>query len=244
MKAADVWAGADGYANCAAKPRPKPAPVGARDSGASSVSSTAVTASGTSARGPRTCFTCGDPGHVKSSCPKNPAAFKDSEKEKKTVAHVSVNSEKCEVGDKYVVAGTVNGSWVSSILRDSGCKHGIIVSEKVTPDADISNADTICLSDYLGREDIFPLVKIYLRCPLYEGWTMAARAPLAHCAVVLGNVPGVKDLVDTDRIVEIEARAIDSEIVNEIDVEGTVKVETGVSSVKDVEATLVGGAIS
>ena len=101
VKALDVRAGTHGYANCASKPRPNSVPVGARDTGASRVSSTAVPASGTSASDPRTCFTGGDPGHVKSKCPKNPAAFKDSEKDKKTVARVSVNSEKCKVGDKY-----------------------------------------------------------------------------------------------------------------------------------------------
>ena len=53
------------------------------------------------------------------------------------ISNVSVARN--DLSDKYFTTGTVNGSWVGTILRDSGALNCVIVSEDVLPDADTSN---------------------------------------------------------------------------------------------------------
>ncbi|MPC64524.1 hypothetical protein E2C01_058642 [Portunus trituberculatus] len=79
--------------------------------------------------------------------------------------------------------GTVNGSWTSSILRDTGCS--CIVVAEVLPDADISNCLSCQVADYLGCVDTFPIVQCYIRCPYFEGWTNAIRAPIKFASVLI-----------------------------------------------------------
>ena len=108
------------------------------------------------------CHQCGEMGHYKSHCPKNPAAFKQyssSLQEHKVGFCFDTKESK-----KYVTAGTVNGAWVSTILRDTGCSC-VIVSDNVLPDADIDRAEKVRVTDYLDRVDIFPKIKCYIRCP-------------------------------------------------------------------------------
>nr|XP_027232840.1 uncharacterized protein LOC113824300 [Penaeus vannamei] len=91
---------------------------------------------------------------------------------------------------KFMTAGTVNGAWVSTVLRDTGCTC-VIVSHKVLPDVDLSRADLVGIEDYLGRVDYFPKTKCYLNCPYFKGWIDVVRAPIKFCSVLIGNVPGV-----------------------------------------------------
>ena len=139
------------------------------------------------------CHACGEYGHVKSRCPKNPAAFKSVEP---TVQQVSFCWDEERSGD-YVVSGTVNGTWVSDVLRDTGCTC-ILVSEKLLPDVDISKCVKTKTLDYLGRPDYFPRVRCYIRCPYYVGWANVLRAPIKFCSVLVGNVPGARKADDPD----------------------------------------------
>ncbi|MPC74796.1 hypothetical protein E2C01_069171 [Portunus trituberculatus] len=91
---------------------------------------------------------------------------------------------------QHLFSGTVNGSWTSSILRDTGCSC-IVIPKEVLPDADISNCRSCHVADYLGRVDTFPIVQCYIKCPYFEGWTDAVRAPIKFASVLIGNVPGV-----------------------------------------------------
>ena len=147
------------------------------------------------------CFSCQKFGHYKSECEK-----KSEEKVEYCASHTQdepyekKSEEKVEYctshrqDEPYVVSGTVNGMRVSKIRRDTGCDR-IVVSDKVLPSARIT-ADTKYteLSDYLGRKDSWPNVRTYIDCQLFTGWVDAVRAPLSSCAVLLGNVEGVKDL--------------------------------------------------
>ena len=58
--------------------------------------------------------------------------------------------------------GTINGSWSSSIIRDTRCS-GVAVFEEALPDIDPSLCPKVQAADYLGRIDEFPVVKCYLR---------------------------------------------------------------------------------
>ena len=93
---------------------------------------------------------------------------------------------------KYLSSGSINGMPVTSILRDTGCS-AVLVSEQCLPFLDPDNCEKVKVSDYLGRVSFFPKVRCYLKCSFYEGFVEAIRAPLSHCSILVGNIPGVKD---------------------------------------------------
>ena len=103
-----------------------------------------------------------------------------------------------------MTCGTVNGCNVSTMLRDTGCSN-VIVSDKVLPDVDTSKCKFVTVSDYLGTENSFPLVRCYINCVYYRGWVDAIRAPIKFCAVLIGNVPGVEELEPQIRTTEYDA---------------------------------------
>lgn len=134
-----------------------------------------------------TCHGCGEKGHIRPSCPKNPLRFNTSV----NTQHVGFCLNDTNTS-KFMTSGTVNGAWVSTILRDTGCSC-IIVSEKALPDVEVEGREKVRLADYLGRVNYFPKVKCFIRCPYYEGWTDVIRAPIKFCSVLVGNVPGVSN---------------------------------------------------
>ena len=130
------------------------------------------------------CFSCGETGHMRSACRRNPRV------DPPRIHRVShAMDQQTILGPMF--SGTINGSHVSTILRDTGCTC-VVVSDQVVPDADIVNAETCEVADFLGRKDRFPVVRCYIKCELYEGWVEAIRAPLKYCAVLLGNIEGAK----------------------------------------------------
>ncbi|XP_047469564.1 uncharacterized protein LOC125025584 [Penaeus chinensis] len=132
------------------------------------------------------CHGCGDVGHIRSRCPKNPLAYKQYS----SVTTHKVGFSLSDRGNsKFMTAGTLNGVWVSTILRDTGCTC-VIVSDKVLPDVDVSSADLVGIEDYLGRVDYFPKIKCFSKCPYFEGWVDVVRAPIKFCSILVGNVPG------------------------------------------------------
>ena len=136
------------------------------------------------------CYNCGEEGHVRSRCPKNPRAFKTEPDapSKYKIGFCMSNRTPLD----YSTAGTINGSWTSTIIRDTGC-NCVIVSEEALPDSDISSCPKVRVEDFLGRESEFPVVRCYINCPYYVGWIDAVRAPMKRSSVLIGNVPGAKD---------------------------------------------------
>ena len=133
------------------------------------------------------CHGCGAYGHIKSKCPKNPAAFVDrfrSDRDK--VSFCNTHS----LSDKYKCDGTINGTAVSNLIRDTGCSR-IIVADRLLPEA--KELSTIEVSDYLGRENEFPVVKTYVDCKYFRGWADLVKAPLQFADALIGNVEGVLD---------------------------------------------------
>ena len=107
-----------------------------------------------------TCHNCGKAGHIRPHCPKNPGAFKDG-----TTATPPYKVGFCIEDHKVPnlsVTETINGSWSSSIIRNTGCS-GVVVSEETLLDIDPSLCPKVQVADYLGRIDEFPVVKRYLR---------------------------------------------------------------------------------
>ena len=129
--------------------------------------------------GLRKCFSCGSTGHLRNKCPKNPASQLNGQ-------CLNMNGRRAPTGN-----GTINGSKVSTILRDTGCT-GVLVSEEVLPNINPDDYPKSQNRDYLGRCDIFPIVRCYLDCKWYKGWVDAVRAPIKYCSVMLGNIPGAK----------------------------------------------------
>ena len=145
---------------------------------------------------PLTCYTCGLTGHKKSRCPRNLQAAA------RIPPHdiPNHNVQFCfndVASNEYMTSGTVNGSQVSTILRDTGCSC-VIVSEEVLPNTNVGNCKKVKICDFLGRESVFPLVKCYIRCPFFEGFIDVVRAPIKFCSVLLGNAPGVSNHKNVD----------------------------------------------
>ena len=93
---------------------------------------------------------------------------------------------------KFIATGSINGSPVSTIVRDTGCST-VIVSENCLPFINPDDCSKVKVANYLGQISEFPVVKCYLKCAFYDGFVNAVRAPLSNCAVLVGNLPGVKD---------------------------------------------------
>ena len=131
------------------------------------------------------CFSCGETGHKRPACPRNPRV--DPPNKVHRVSHAL--DQQSTLAPMF--PGTVNGSHVSTILRDTGCTC-VVVSDQVLPHVDTSNSLTCEVADYLGRRDRFPIVRCYIKCELFEGWVEAVKAPIQYCAVLLGNIKGAK----------------------------------------------------
>ncbi|XP_076063452.1 uncharacterized protein LOC143038314 [Oratosquilla oratoria] len=140
-------------------------------------------------RTPMRCFNCGEEGHHRSRCPKNPRAFKDKEAQSQFKVGFYMSNRTTPY---FTVAGTINGSWTSTIVRDTGCNY-VLVSEEAVLDADVSLCPKVSVADFLGRVNEFPVVRCYIRSPYYEVWVDAVRAPMKCASVLIGNVPGARD---------------------------------------------------
>ena len=154
------------------------------------------------------CHGCGDYGHIKSRCPKNPLAFRSVQQTENQIKYCRNDQNETNLND-YVTCGTVNGTWVSSILRDTGCSC-ILVSEDILPDIDSKDCKMVKVSDYLGRPNYFPQVRCYIRCPYFVGWANVLRAPIKFSSVLIGNVPGVRDPNNPDSSVFEEVLAVET----------------------------------
>ncbi|MPC39493.1 hypothetical protein E2C01_033031 [Portunus trituberculatus] len=127
------------------------------------------------------CHNCGEGGHIRPRCPKNPRAFNRDGTSTLTVGFCLGDKEVSK--STYCVAGTINGSSTSTVLRDTGCSS-LVVSEEALPD--------VTVYDYVGRADQFPVVKCYLTCPYCDGWADDVRAPIKFATVLLGDFPGTR----------------------------------------------------
>ena len=141
-----------------------------------------------------TCHNCGVIGHIRTNCP-GIFQSKPNKNFAKTsnpnVNKVSMSFSKT-IPDKFMCQGTVNGFNVSTIVRDTGCGC-VVVSQEVMKDVDVAKCEKTKLEDYLGRINEFPVVKCYLKCIFFDGWVDCVVAPLKCCAVLVGNIVGVKD---------------------------------------------------
>ena len=141
------------------------------------------------------CYHCKEFGHTKPSCPvlKNLPVKKVLNVCEDDAVHVGFSFDDNHPR-KYFVDGTINGQHVSTIWRDTGC-NSVIVSRSLIPNLDPSHCKSKTVYDYLGNANTFPVCKVYLKCSLYDGFVDAVVAPLKFCAVLLGNVSGVYDVM-------------------------------------------------
>ena len=136
------------------------------------------------------CFTCGEHGHKRYACPKNPLSY--ANKKRDSIPEIKFSFALDDVAPReYLVCGTVNGSRVSTIYRDTGCST-VVVAEDLLPNIDLSKCKRRSVMCYLGRVDTFPVVRCFIDCPYFQGWVDALRAPIKFCSVLIGNVPGAK----------------------------------------------------
>ena len=182
VQLADDWTSAHPSSRSSVKQTPRPVKPTWKASPPVRSSSTPTTSSTVK------CHGCGEIGHIRPRCPKNPRAFRESPPAQPFTVGFCLSEHRVP---GPLVSGTVNGSWTSSIFRDSGCTC-IVVANEVLPDADLTNCRHCQVADYLGRVDTFPVLHCYVRCPYFEGWTDVVRAPIKFASVLIGTVPGVR----------------------------------------------------
>ncbi|KAK8376350.1 hypothetical protein O3P69_009774 [Scylla paramamosain] len=131
---ADCWASAhNAYPKDSTSLRPKKLPPRAMPPSKQIVSSPKKPAASTVK-----CHNCGEEGHIRPRCPKNPRALKD---------HLTTTTPQYTIGfyiidgsvPFFTVTSTINGSRASTIIRDTGC-FCVVVSEEVTVRASIKLA--------------------------------------------------------------------------------------------------------
>jgi len=152
---------------------------------------------------PRTmgqCWHCGDPNHLRNNCPTivQPVGKVPLVPTGNQVVRFCIRNDRPR---KWVVAGTVNATLVTDIVRDSGCS-AVVVLDKLVPTAVAHATRTVKMQDYLGRVDVFPVARVHISCPYFVGWTEAILAPLRNASALIGNVPGASDVPQWDQSME------------------------------------------
>ena len=170
------------------------------------------------------CFNCGQPGHTSKQCKEvrrhakveitnlvsnyfsksnitdiDACNFKNDDRINISCVLGDHTNNTSQIPTKYFSTGTINGMHVSSIMRDTGCS-AVLVSEQCLPFLDVDKCEKVQVSDFLGRVSTFPKVKCYLKCDFYDGYVDAIRAPLSHCSVLVGNIPGVRDSYESGSV--------------------------------------------
>ena len=77
-----------------------------------------------------------------------------------------------------------------SVLRDTGCTTCVVKAELIEDIQLTGVRQSMVLIDGSVKE--FPVAKVVIDCPFYEGEIGALCMPNALCDVVIGNVPGVR----------------------------------------------------
>ena len=67
-----------------------------------------------------------------------------------------------------------------------------MISEALFPNLSKDDLPYAKLSDYLGKVNNFPCLKVYIKCKWYKGFIDAIIDPIKFCTVLLGNIPGAK----------------------------------------------------
>ena len=133
-----------------------------------------------------TCFNCGKPGHISANC-------KEPKVKRNSTNYISTNLRYedtiVNTPPQFLSSGTVNNKYVSTIMRDTGCS-AILVADNLFDDVDISHCTKKTVSDYMGRLSEYPVVRCYIKCAFFDGYSDVICAPLFHCDVLIGNVPG------------------------------------------------------
>ena len=83
----------------------------------------------------------------------------------------------------------------------------MIVSSKVLPNIDTPKCKVTKVSDYLCNVNTFPVVRCYLKCDFYEGFVDAIIAPIKFCSVLVGNIPGLKN-VSTKCVADVASESV------------------------------------
>ncbi|KAA0186772.1 hypothetical protein HAZT_HAZT006895 [Hyalella azteca] len=118
------------------------------------------------------CHACGESGHLKRRCPRNPAAYisgrapapqfptrpdwRGPNSVNFSIARLSSLQLPEIATQKYLCAGSVNGTHVTDILRDTGCTC-VIVSTNLIPNRDLTESRNVPVYDYFGEKTLFPV---------------------------------------------------------------------------------------
>ena len=139
------------------------------------------------------CFICERKGHLAKSCP-------NRVKKKESIACImNLNKERNIIKEHdenmNVIIGNAFGKDVK-IIRDTGCST-VVLKKSLVPEC----AMTGKMGSYVGLDGVVkeqPWCEIYLRMPFYTGKVTALVFDNPIYDVVIGNIPGARDVKQPD----------------------------------------------
>ena len=155
------------------------------------------------------CHGCGETGHIRPKCPKNPRNFKSVNAQPSKVQFVFESDRKPD-NSRVDPNGKVFDR-PAEIVLDNGC-NTILVHEKLIPD-NFKKGITQDVYDFLGIKHVFPAVRCHIKSKFFSGWVNAIAAPLKFADVLLGSVPGVTEpeqdignLESSEKVMNVQTR--------------------------------------
>ena len=100
------------------------------------------------------CFGCGKFGRLHKNCPSNQGNFQTGKGSSSENVQFCLDDKNPQ---KFMCCGSVNGTPVSTICRDT-VWSSVIISDSILPDAITTNVPNVQVYDYLGQMDTFPVI--------------------------------------------------------------------------------------
>ena len=160
-----------------------------------------------------TCHECGESGHIRPKCPKNPRNFKQTSEQPKKVQFVFETDLKPE--NSLVDLNSKIFNNCAEVVLDTGC-NTVLVNEKLVPSKFMSGSVQE-VYDFLGVKRQLPVARCHITSKFHTGWVRAIVAPLKFADVLVGLIPGAKvpesEVGVSETVVKVSSK-IDDKIMN------------------------------
>ncbi|KAL5020859.1 hypothetical protein ScPMuIL_000014, partial [Solemya velum] len=142
------------------------------------------------------CHICGDPKHLSYNCPKRKTLHRVS-----TCTTADIDNT---VNDLPTCQGFVNDKKIT-VLRDTGCT-GVIIRQSLVKTSQFTGQKQRCLLAN-GKQEECSTAEVYIETPVYTGTVTALCMETPIFDVIIGNIPGVTSLNESELASAVETRS-------------------------------------